>query len=69
MSLPGEVARSSIQREDEEGSHLLLVGTLDKDLLGSIGGAEVPPWKLLKAEPALVRYGDGDRAMNWLKRD
>ena len=66
MSLLGEVARSSSEREDEEGYHFLVVGTLNEDLLGSIGGAEVWP---LKAEPVLVRNGYSDRAMNWLKRD
>ena len=48
------------------GSQFLVVGRLNEDLLGVIGGEEV--WGL-KAEKVLRRDGYSDRARGWLERE
>ena len=63
LALLAEVARLG---KEDGGNRFLVVGTLNEDLLGVIGGEEV--WRL-EAEKVLRRDGYSDRAGRWLETD
>lgn len=63
LALLAEVARLG---KEDGGNRFLVVGTLNEDLLGVIGGEEV--WRL-EAEKVLRRDGYSDRAGSWLETE